>query len=140
MDNVKKEAINAAKKNLAEQFEQTQKDLSQLDSVEKQIFFLKELTKRTGILHEAQINQLKFWFVCLTNAVEFTISFDFDNSKIIYKVSKTDGPAPKNQNKNIDLLNDYVKVLLGSRYSVNIENLCQPKKKKARLLSQKKKR
>lgn len=100
-----------------------------LDETE-QLMVLRDFTQKTGVLHEAQVMHLKYWFLMLTNATDFEIEFQPDSSKVIYRVLKTKGKKPENYNKNLNQLSEYVKFLLGTRYSTVVEDkICQKKKK-----------
>lgn len=139
MDYLKKqEAIKAAEENLKENLSRATEDLKDLD-IKEQLILLKSLTNQTGILHEAQVMQLKYWFIGLTNASKFTIGFDPEKAKIIYKVSEIKGKPPKDIDKNLNTLTEYVKFLLGNKYSVEVEDLpCLKKKKQDSRLPKKK--
>lgn len=85
-----------------------------------QLMQLKALTQRTGILHDAQVLQLKMWPLVLTHAVESEFTFKFVDKEVIFNITKTQGKKPKDLSKRLKLLSKFTKNLLGKEYAVTI--------------------
>lgn len=83
----------------------------------EQIFELKELTKRTGILHDAQIKQMHLW-VSLVAGGKYTLEIDVDNKKIYirYKLKCTE----KNIKNRGLWLDKSIKLLLGDDWNIKL--------------------
>lgn len=84
----------------------------------EQLLLLRDVTARTGILHEAQILQLKYYPLITTHAINSEIKFDFEGSKIIFNLTQTKGIKPKDFEKRLTILSRYTKQLLGEEYRV----------------------
>ncbi len=85
-----------------------------------QLSVLREMTRRTGILHEAQILQLQWWpWVVIPHCKDFQIEFSHDN-KILQYVIKTKGKPPTKYKKRLEYLANWVKELLGHEYDCRI--------------------
>ena len=92
-------------------------------NTKEQLLLLKDLTERTGVLHEAQVLQLKYWFFMLYPEVsKFEIMFDPEDSTLIYKVLSVKDEEQHRNNNNFSYLKEYVKFLLGTRYILRVEN------------------
>lgn len=87
----------------------------------EQLLLLKELTKTTGMLHEAQVLQLKLYPLVLTHAIRSEFQFNFDSKEVIFNLLETKGKAPKGLRTRLKLLVNYVHTLLGSEYKVTIK-------------------
>ncbi len=90
----------------------------------EQLLALRDLTKRTGALHEAQVLQLKLWprivFQASTSA-----KFDVNIEKFQVTFNITNGKLPKLPSKQVispavarQTLNEWVKFLLGPEWAV----------------------
>lgn len=92
-------------------------------TTKEQLIMLRDLTNRTGVLHEAQVMQLKYWFFMLYPEVsKFEIIFDPEQSVLIYKVLSVKKEEDYRNNSNFNQLNEYIKFLLGARYILRVED------------------
>ena len=84
--------------------------------VEKTLLSLKDMTFRTGVLHEAQISQLKIWGAALSpKSNSFEIKIDTNSGVVVYCFDKI--------KKNINIfkaLNNSVKWLLGNEWTLKV--------------------
>ena len=87
----------------------------------EQLMSLKQITNMTGALHETQVLQLKYYPLILTHCVKCEINFLFEDKLVVYKLLKFQGPEPKDIKRRFNLLNQWVKTLLGDEYNVAIE-------------------
>jgi hypothetical protein len=86
----------------------------------EQIYELKELTKLTGIIHEAQIQQLHLWARLVGNG-KYTIAINVDERNVSIKYSSKILNDAKKNFKNRGLwLSKAVKVLLGDDWKTEI--------------------
>ena len=90
-----------------------------MDNVLEQMMLLKETTKTTGVLHQAQIEQLKYWPIVLIYANRFEITFDYEAKTVIYEIAEWDKNSK--QAKNFNSLEAYIKVLLGKEYKTIVK-------------------
>jgi hypothetical protein len=88
----------------------------------EQLVQLKFLTRVTGILHEAQVYQLKMWPLMLTHAMKSDVVFDYEGSIVIFNLLKTEGNPPENIESRFLELARYTKFLLGDEYSVVVKD------------------
>lgn len=92
-------------------------------ALQEQLLMLKDMTNRTGVMHEAQVIQLKYWFFMLFPEVDkFEIMFDPDKSTLTYKVLSVKNAEEYSNNKNFNILSEYIKFLLGTRYTLRVED------------------
>lgn len=87
----------------------------------EQLMLLKQMTAMTGLLHDAQSLQLKYYPLILTHCIKCEFVFNFDNKSLSYKLLKFNGNPPKDIKKRFNLLKSWVKTLLGDEYIVTIE-------------------
>ena len=90
-----------------------------MSEVLEQLKALKANTESTGILHEAQLTQIKYWILGLIpGSTELSISFNHKNS-ISFNVA-----APsikfKQKKKRLEMISLWTKELLGEYYLVEI--------------------
>lgn len=91
-------------------------------STEEQLMVLKDMTRRLGVLHEAQLQQIKYWFFMLYSEVsKFEIIFDNEHSALTYKVIAVKNVEEFKNNKNFNTLSEYIKFLLGQRFVTKVE-------------------
>jgi hypothetical protein len=88
------------------------------DNAWEQLMLLKELTKTTGVLHEAQVLQLKMWpYVAFQKLDKYEIAIDLDKKSVWYKM--TSGSLPGDEKtKGAASLKKNVKALLGDDWEV----------------------
>lgn len=93
-----------------------------LNETEEQLMLLKDLTERTGILHEAQILQLKMYpLVIFQNAKEVRLELDIEKKELHF-VSKFKIGNPKDFKVKCEQLESYVKWLLGTNWIVRVKD------------------
>ncbi len=92
-----------------------------VDNDYEQLLLLKGMTAVTGILHEAQVMQLKYWPLMLTHAIKADFSYNFDNKEVIFNLAETEGRTPKDFKKKLGLLAKYTKTLLGDDYRIAVK-------------------
>lgn len=95
------------------------------DEAVKQLLMLKELTKQTGVLHEAQVLQLRMWsMLAMTHSNLYPeIHFSHDLKELEFqfkKLKKKD--APKDLEVRLDNLVKWCHWLLGDEYLVRIKD------------------
>jgi hypothetical protein len=88
----------------------------------EQLVQLRHLTRSTGALHEAQVQQLKLWPLVLTHAVESHAIFDYEGSVVIFNLLKTQGNPPEDFADRLKELARYTKFLLGDEYTVLVKD------------------
>jgi hypothetical protein len=86
----------------------------------EQLILLRDLTAKTGILHEAQVQQLRLWPLMLTHATKVDLFFNPSEKIIIFELGQAKGPKPKDLKKNIHILSSWTKFLLGEHYKVSV--------------------
>lgn len=98
-------------------------------SVWEQLGQLKLLTMRLGVLHEAQIKQLKIWpRVFFQNSNKSQFSVDIEKKSIVFDVWQNSSKDNALEKKAPEILDQNTKELLGDDWSVRIV-LHYPKKK-----------
>jgi hypothetical protein len=85
----------------------------------EKLFFMRELTKRTGILHEIQVMNLQSWPMVYTNATKLTCNFSFEDKLVVYDFLKV-GPKLTQMADRFLHLEKSVKMLLGDEYSIQV--------------------
>lgn len=90
----------------------------------EQLMQLKDLTRKLGCLHGAQIDQLKLWlYLACEHVRDFEIHFDFNTRSVTYKITATDGTDPRpDMHDRLKKLDEAVKWLLGSSYEVAVRH------------------
>jgi hypothetical protein len=88
----------------------------------EQLEQLKYLTRVTGVLHDAQVQQLKMWPLLVTHALESQAIFDYEGSAIIFNLLKTEENPPENLEERFKLLAQYTRFLLGDEYTVVVKH------------------
>jgi len=86
-----------------------------------QLLLLRNITCRTGALHEAQVVQLKYYPLITTHATKASFSYNFDDKILIYNLLETKGRKPKDFKKNLKDLTTFTHNLLGEEYTVIIK-------------------
>lgn len=98
-------------------------------TVHEQLLLLRDMTQRTGVLHEAQKLQLSIWpriaiAHCHVSEVEPKIEHDEDGrvtSKTLIVRAWTRGPAPKDLDQCVHRLKTWIVELLGNGWEIKIE-------------------
>lgn len=91
-------------------------------SLEQQLLMLRDLTARTGALHEAQVLQLKWWPLTLfTHSKKCEAQVNVEGKEVTYVIVQTKGKPPKDIKKRYEALNEWTKWLLGNEWVVRIK-------------------
>lgn len=96
-----------------------------LDDATNQLLMLKELTKETGVLHEAQALQLRMWsMLAVSHALNFPeIRFGWEDREIEFLFKKLKKKEqPKDFNLRLENMVKWVHWLLGDEYLVRIKD------------------
>lgn len=89
-------------------------------SFQEQLVLLRDLTRTTGVLHDAQVLQLKLWpLVAVPHATASEFVFNWEDKEIDFRM-KVKGKAPKDLQKRLESLDESVKFLLGDDYLVRV--------------------
>ncbi len=92
-----------------------------MDGDLEQLMVLREMTRTTGILHEAQVLQLKYYPLILTHATRSEFHYDFENAIVIFNLKETKGSKPKQWTKRMETLAEYTQTLLGKEYTIQVK-------------------
>lgn len=84
------------------------------------IMVAKDLTRRTGILTEIQIVQLRMWPLAILNAESSECSFDYEKRILKFKISGFDGERPTDLAERLVNLRRCIKFLLGPEYKIQV--------------------
>ncbi len=111
------------------------KAIAKTDGVWDSLLGLRALTETTGVLHDAQKLQLQMWGpLLLPHATEIEVGVqlpwteneglptqvDHDVRIVEFRVIGTVGKTPKNLAIRLEKLNEWVKRLLGARFTVRV--------------------
>jgi hypothetical protein len=95
-------------------------------SVRQQLQVLKETTRLTGGLHEAQVLNLKMWpLILFTNVCGSSFSWDPDKKTVSFVLVLEPKAKKKKQawwEKRVNILNEWVHELLGSEWIVEVSD------------------
>lgn len=91
-----------------------------IDKEKEKILLLRGLTETTGILHELQINHLKYWWKAAFAKQAGDINIDTNGKVVIFK--KINDKRPKSFQQTAKFLQESVKYLLGERWSIKIKH------------------
>jgi hypothetical protein len=87
-----------------------------------QLMMLRGLTKTTGMLHEAQVLQLKHWpRIAIPHSTYSEFGFSHEKHVVEFRV-KTKGKAPKDLKLRLGGLAESVRDLLGPEYTVRVKD------------------
>ena len=86
----------------------------------EKLYFMRELTRKTGILHEIQVMNLNNWPLVFTHAQEVVTQFSYENKLVAYEIVKVKGRVPANLRQRLEHLEKCVKMLLGDEYSITV--------------------
>jgi hypothetical protein len=86
----------------------------------EKLYQLRELTRRTGILHELQVLQLKMWPLVFTNATDSECEFNYETKAVVFNLKKLKGKLPANLQERLEHLTKATQQLLGDEYVVVI--------------------
>lgn len=91
-------------------------------SHEEQLILLREWTAKMGVLHDAQVLQIKMWPLTLfTHAKKCEEQVNIEGKELNYVIVQTKGAAPKDIKKRYEALIDWTKWLLGKDWTVRIK-------------------
>jgi hypothetical protein len=89
---------------------------------EEQLLLLRDMTARMGVLHEAQILQLKMWPLFLfDNLKKCEEHVNIENRVIEYHFLQTKGKYPKDKEARLNALMDWTKWLLGHDWMIRVK-------------------
>lgn len=90
-------------------------------SAEEQLILLRNITATMGVLHEAQVLQLKWWPLTLfTHARKCEERINIERKEIDFVILQTKGQPPKDIKKRYEAIVEWTKWLLGSEWTVRI--------------------
>lgn len=89
------------------------------DKKMEKIYFMRELTRRTGILNEAQVINLQTWPLVYTNAKKIECQFSYEDKLVAYEFIEV-GPKLDQMQERYRHLEKSVKMLLGDEYMIRI--------------------
>lgn len=106
--------------------------MEELDSDMKELLVLRDFFQRTGLLHEAQVEQLNLWSSGILCASEATVNLDFSEPILIFKILKFHDKKflglftlkdrkPKDFRERVSYVKKCVKFLLGSHVKVRVD-------------------
>lgn len=91
-------------------------------SQEEQLLLLRDITARLGVLHEAQVLQLKMWpLVLFGNVKKCEQHVNIEGKVIEYHILQTKGRYPNDKQARFDAMADWTHWLLGSDWIVRIK-------------------
>lgn len=91
-------------------------------SQEEQLLMLRDLTARAGVLHEAQVLQLKMWPLVLFGHVKKCEErVNLETREIDYVFLQTKGKPSNDFKERLDVLVGWTKWLLGSDWVVRVK-------------------
>lgn len=88
----------------------------------EQLVVLRDLTRRTGMLHEAQVIHLELWAkIAIPHSEDVKVLADVDRKRIVVKACVPRGtPDPDDFSYRLITLDRSVKDLLGEEWSVSV--------------------
>lgn len=90
--------------------------------VEEQLILLRDLTARLGVLHDAQVFQLRMWpLVLFTHAKQVDLHIQMEDKEISFVIEKHKGKVPEDIKERYTALNDWTKWLLGDDWTVKVK-------------------
>lgn len=93
---------------------------NQSNDIWEQLCWLKEMTKRTGMLHSAQTLQMNVWpRVLFDNLASGRANVDTDSKVVCYQLELAS--EEPDQERLSGVLSQYTKRLLGSDWCVSVE-------------------
>jgi hypothetical protein len=88
---------------------------------EKQLLLLRDITRRMGVIHEAQQLQLKMWpIVLFTHAKKCETRVNVDAKEVDFVILQTKGAKP-DMEQCFAHLDDWTKWLLGPEWLVRVK-------------------
>ena len=86
-------------------------------SVSEQLILLKNITKLTGALHEAQLEQMKYWlYALIKDPIIFEIQIAQEKQQVTYLIK-----SEADIKENLSCLNNWIKWLLGEEWEVKVQ-------------------
>lgn len=97
------------------------RDLVQDNNETVALLHLKDLTRRTGTIHDAQALQLRIWpRIAIPNSTQSVAKVDTKKCTVLFEVTRK-GRQPKNQQRLFKVLDENVKFMLGDWWSVSVK-------------------
>lgn len=95
-------------------------------TAQQQIEMLKEQTRLTGALHDAQVLQLKLWPLCVFDtATDSEFTWDPLTREVTFKLSfpkKAKKPSLGWWKERVSILNKWVQALLGDEWMIHVQS------------------
>lgn len=94
---------------------------------EEELEILRQLTESTGVLHEAQVLQLKYWpWILFTHISNSVAEVDLERRCVGFRLTIGDEEPPQDLNKRYRVMDEWVKTLLGDRWYIRIWTMKLP--------------
>ncbi len=92
------------------------------DIVQK-LMVARDLTRRSGIMVELQVQQLRLWPLAVLGAKSSECDFDFDTKRVYFKINGFEGgEPPADLTQRLNNLRECVQFLLGPEYVIQVKN------------------
>lgn len=89
---------------------------------EQQLLLLRDMTARMGVIHEAQVLQLKMWpLVLFGNVKKCEEHINIENREVNFVILQTKGKQASDFKQRCEALADWTKWLLGSDWIVRVK-------------------
>ncbi len=91
----------------------------------EQLKYLKTLTVTTGVIHDAQIYQMKNYVYVIPNILSATFSIDPENKSVEYDLIFKDGAVPRQTKKfkhSLTSITEWIKYILWDETKVVFKN------------------
>ncbi|MDE2425727.1 MAG: hypothetical protein KGO96_07455 [Elusimicrobia bacterium] len=88
----------------------------------EELIKLRDLTRRTGLLTEAQVNHLKYWPMIVDSCiVGCEAHFNYDKSELEYQMKVKEKVLPKDFENRLKKLEEWSQFLLGNEYLIKVK-------------------
>lgn len=95
--------------------------------LESKLALLRTLTETTGVLHEAQVLQLKYWpWILFTHIADSVAEVDLERRTVNFRLTIGDDDPPQDLDKRYRVMDEWVKSLLGDRWYIRIWTMKLP--------------
>lgn len=91
------------------------------EELQEELYLLANLTRRTGIIHDAQTLQLELWpFMLIESIVYNKISIDRESHSVLFEISITKKITKKKAKEAQEKLQEWIRVILWEDTSVQL--------------------
>ena len=91
-------------------------------SQEEQLLLLRDMTSRLGVLHDAQVLQLRMWpLVLFSNLKKCEEHVNIEGKVVEFHFLQTKGKYPKDMKARFEAMADWTKWLLGHDWVVRVK-------------------